>query len=99
MNRIEATKIFKTFRVDGESAKKQELYLEEVEELSDEKIISEWKTKVSFCNFGGYCGRIDWMHIALLEQEMQEREAIDTEALKKWYKEAEENYIDPEAEQ
>ena len=64
----------------------------EIEAMSDEDIVNEYKSLVWLNYIYGQVSVNELQRISLLELEIEARENISTEELESWYEEAESNF-------
>lgn len=65
--------------------------IKEIEDLSDEQLIKEWKGLVFVNEILGHVSLNEMQRINLFELEIDERK-IDTKKLKEWYEEAKDDF-------
>ena len=95
MNLEKANKIFEAFGKPqfkvGDTiisfARQDNSSIKEIESLSNEDLVSEWKSLVWLNNIYGQVSLNDLQRIALLQLEIEERD-ISSEELDNWYEKA-----------
>ena len=100
MDRKKAQQILKdygrpTFKVGNTNvafARQVDSNLKEIEDKTDDELVSEWKSLVWMNEIYGQVSLNDMQRISLIELEMDSRECIDDETLKSWYKEESDNF-------
>ena len=100
MNRTKALKILKaygrpTFNIGNtkfEFARQSEPQLKEIENKTNDELITEWKSLVWMNEIYGQVSLNDMQRISLIELEFDDRKDIKDEDLNSWYDKELENF-------
>jgi hypothetical protein len=91
MNRTKALKILKAYGRPT-FARQSEPKLKEIENKTDDELITEWKSLVWMNEIYGQVSLNDMQRISLIELEIDDRKDIKDEDLKSWYDKELENF-------
>ncbi len=100
MNRDKANLIFEAYgklklkagNVNISFSRQTEDDIEGIESKTDDELIHSWKDLVYLNEIAGHVSLNDLQRVALIELEFDERESVNQDDLRKWYKEETDKY-------